>query len=262
MLNKTFYQRVLEIVRSTRTLSLPYFGKVEKLNFKNGDLSNIQTQIDLDIEKFLKQELEKVFPNIPFVGEELGGDTHSEIFWLVDPIDGTSSYVRGLPYCTTMLSLIKYGKVDFSVIYHFIEDNIYWAVAGSGAFCNGKRLQVSNRTWEHASLIFETRDKDFAHFLLDNLSNKIGYKHSCAGYDYILVASGEIEGRISLKPYGSIWDYAPGCLILKESGGIVYNLQSDDYNYTNLEHISCNSEEVYSKIVKYIDRFYNTNIFL
>ncbi len=260
MLEKASYQRVLEIVHSTRQLSLPYFGRVEKLNFKNGDTSNIQTQIDLDIEIFLKQELEKVFPSIPFVGEELGGDTSADMFWLCDPIDGTSSFVRKLIYFTTMLSLIINGIVEFALIYDVINDDIYWAVRNNGTFCNVKRIYVSSRTWDQSSLIFETRNKDFSHFLVDNLSQRIDYKHSCAGYDYILIATGKIEGRIALKPYGAIWDYAPGCLLVEEAGGIVCNLQSDNYIYTNLEHIACNSEEVYLKIVEYIDRFYNTNI--
>lgn len=262
MLKKATYQRVLEIVHFTRKLSLPYFGRVEELVFKDGDTSNIQTQIDLDIETFLKKELKKVFPKIPFVGEELGGDTSADIFWLCDPIDGTSSYVRGLPYCTTMLTLIDHGTVDFSVIYDFVNDDIYWAVKGSGAFCNSKKLQVSDRPWNQSSLIFETKNQDFSHFLIDNLSQRIDCKHSAAGYEYILIATGKIEGRITLKPYGAIWDYAPGCLLVEEVGGIVCNLQSDDYKYTNLEHISCNNKEVYLKIVEYIDNFYNKNMII
>jgi len=261
MLSDSEFQRLLNLVYNTRFLSLPSYGKVESVNFKNGDLSNIQTQIDLDIEAFLKNNLAEIFPQISFVGEELGGDRSEDTFFLVDPIDGTANYVRGTVGCTTMISLIHEGQVVLSAIYDFVRNKMYWAQRGSGAYCNGNKLQVSQRTWEHSSLMFETKNESFAQFFMKELRERYAFKYSCAGYEYALVASGKVEGRISVEPYGAIWDYSPGSLLVEEAGGLVFNLHSDQYDYKNLDHIVCN-KKIYLNIVESIDTFYNKKLIL
>ena len=261
MLNLNTTEKLLDLVRSTKYLSLPFYGNVEAINFKNGDFSNIQTQIDLDIEAFLQKNLQSMFPNIPFVGEELGGDISANKFWLVDPIDGTANYVRGTVGCTTMLSLIDNGQVEMAIIYDFTKDKMYWAAKNVGSYCNNEKLQVSQRTWNHSSIMFETKNEDFMQFVLKELKSRLDFKYSCAGYEYILVATGKVEGRVSLDPYGAIWDYAPGSLLVEEAGGVVRNIQSDLYDYKNLNHIVCN-KEVYLNLVENIDAFHNKQMIL
>src|SRR3989344_4151975 len=137
---------ILPIVRRVRKILLPYYGKVESRDKQSGATEDLVTELDTQIEHFLKNEFVKIYPDIPFVGEEYGGNRDSERFWLVDPIDGTSYFVRGLPFCTTMVALIEKVEVVFSVIYDFVNDIMYSAEKGAGAFANGKPIHVSDRS--------------------------------------------------------------------------------------------------------------------
>jgi len=203
---------------------------------------DVVTEIDIQVEHFLRDELSKTYPNIPFVGEETGGDRSAPVKWLCDPIDGTSYYVRGLPFCTTMLALIDSGEVIFSIIYDFVNDAIFHAQRGKGAFREQEPIHVSNRSLSGSYMSWETHiDK------LENLETHLELKeHSsffktiCAGWEFAMVAMGKLDGRICFDPYGKDYDFAPGSLLVQEAGGVVANLGTTTYDYTNLDFIAAN----------------------
>src|SRR3989344_3048338 len=147
---------VLPIVREVRNIALPGWGLANITEEKSGHPADIVTEFDTKVEEFLKEKLAEAFPEIPFVGEEGSGDRNAERFWLVDPIDGTGHYMRGLPFCTTMLALIEHGAVTFSVIYDFVSDKMYWAEKGKGAYMNDTPIHVSTRNFSQAYLSYET----------------------------------------------------------------------------------------------------------
>lgn len=235
--------KIIEIVRSTRKFSAPYFGKVEIKSHKGDKGFDVVTRVDDDIEKFLKSELKNIMPNVSFVGEEFGGDRNKSTFWLVDPLDGTGCFVRGLPYCTTMLALISEEKVAFSIIYDFVNDDIYHAELGKGAYRNGKRIFVSDRPLKRAYLVCETNtstSQQNVNLLLSLREESTLIHHCASGYDFMLIATGRIDGRLVCDGYGKDYDFAPGTLLVSEAGGVVRNFNSDSYNYRNLDFIACN----------------------
>lgn len=244
-------EKVIEIIRSTRKLSLPHFGNVADKGYKTDNTADVVTQIDQDIEEYLKAELGKIMPDVGFVGEEFGGDRTSRKFWLVDPIDGTGHFIRGIPYCTTMLCLIESGQVTFSIIYDFVNDIVYHAKLGKGAYKNGEKISVSNRTLKRAYLACEINSKkEENREILSYVRSKANLvNHIVAGYEYVLVATGKIEGRITYDAFGKDYDFAMGSLLVSEAGGIVKNFKSDTYDYTNLNFIACN-KNVYEELVK------------
>jgi myo-inositol-1(or 4)-monophosphatase len=136
---------VLPIVRRTRDMLLPGYGRIGELARKAGNAHSVVTELDHAVEAFLSAELQELDPDIGFVGEECGGDANAERFWLCDPIDGTVHYLRGMPYCTVMLALIEGHQVQLAAIYDFVHDIIYHAERGQGAFANGERIRVSDR---------------------------------------------------------------------------------------------------------------------
>ncbi len=209
------------------------------------------TKLDIEMEEFLATSLKKIYPSIGFKGEEFGLRESSDSFWLVDPIDGTGYFVRGIPGCTCMVALVDSGEVIFSAIYDFINDKLYHASKNEGAFCNNTKIHVSNRTLKEAYLYLECdfeKDNSAKYFQLKKLCMVLtsGYP---PGFEYAMVASGKIEGRINFNSFGYDYDFAPGTFLVKEAGGVVTNFGSDKFDYTNLNSISTN-KEVYEALVK------------
>lgn len=235
-------EKVLPIIKKTRDITFPYFGNAEILEHKSNSAHDIVTKIDKETEEYLKNELEKIYPDISFVGEEFGGDREAEKFWLVDPIDGTSLYSRGMPFCTTMLALVENNQVTFAVIYDFIRDIMYHAEKGKGAYKNGVRIHVSERPVSDSYIGWETHlDKpENLKIILELRKFSALFKAMCAGYEYAMVAEGKLEGRITFDPWGKDYDFAPGSLLVKEAGGFVANLGSKNYDYKNFNFIAVN----------------------
>lgn len=218
-----------------------HYGKVE-YELKEGMHNNFLTELDRKTELFLRERLLTFDPAIMFRGEEFGGE-ESATSWLVDPIDGTTHFVRGLPFCTTMVALIDNDKVALAVIHDFIRDDTYWAIRGEGAYCNEDPIHVSDRGLKHGMFTCET---DLSKS--DNLSLYLKLRETTrlidtmsGGYEFALVASGKIEGRISKDPWGSDYDYAPGALLVREAGGKVANIGQDNYDYHNTSHLATNA---------------------
>lgn len=240
-------ERALQVTRKAVTeagLELnQYFGKI-KPQSKDGDsyVGEVFTKLDHQTEQFLSKELGKFSANIGFRGEEFGVQSHADTTWLVDPIDGTAHFVRGLPFCTTMVTLIEDGEVIMSVIHDFVRNNTYWAVKCKGAYCNDKRISVSQRPLRQSLISFETKlekPENYAKYINLRKRANIIATISC-GFEFAMIASGKLEGRIGLDPYGKDWDFAPGSLLVSEAGGKATNIGMDTYNYQNHDFIIAN----------------------
>jgi myo-inositol-1(or 4)-monophosphatase len=134
---KNYYLSIAPIIEEAGIKLRKGFGKTEAIAFKSDAHASAVTELDRSTEQFLAERLHKLYPEIEFFGEESGGNDKASQFWLVDPIDGTGNFIRGLPFCTTMIALIQEGQPVFSVIYNFMTKEIYSAEKGKGATLNG-----------------------------------------------------------------------------------------------------------------------------
>ncbi len=239
-------EKILPIIRSTRDITLPLYGKVEVLAQKDEIPHNVVTKVDHEVEQYLKTEFSKIDATIEFAGEEFGGSRDLKKLWLVDPVDGTMHYVRGIPFCTTMVALIEDGQVVFSAIYDFINDVMYHAEKGKGAFQDGQIISISNRPVNQSVVALET---NMAKPINAEIRNKVRAKSLllqtiCSGYEFVLVATGKIEARICFYPFGKDYDFAPGSLLVSEAGGIVANIGTTTYDYRNTNLIAGNKDIV------------------
>ncbi|MBI2577226.1 MAG: inositol monophosphatase [Candidatus Wildermuthbacteria bacterium] len=219
------------------------YGNVKVVHEKVNSYVDFVTDLDRETENLLRERLRKVFTSVEFFGEEFGGNKEAERFWLCDPIDGTAHFVRGLPFCTTMLALVEDGNVVFSVIYDFVKGDFYWAQKGKGAWKNKEQIHVSNRSLKEGYVSFEVNIEKSEGNLQKYvwMDNHAGVFHTMsAGFEFAMVASGKLDARISLDPYGKIWDFAPGSLLVAEAGGVVANIGSKTYDYRNFDHIATN----------------------
>lgn len=248
-MNKQKLNKALTIaVESAKEIGqelIKHYGKVEvETKSSSGIIArDVVTELDRRTEKFLSERFKKFDPTIGFRGEEFGVENHSDTTWIVDPIDGTSHFIRGLPFCTTMIGLIEDGMVILAVIHDFVRGETYWATKDGGAFKDGVPIHVSTRSLNQAIVSFETKLEKPA-----NLKTYLKVKELVGGtistvncgFELAMVASGKLDAKITQDPYGFDWDYAPGSLLIQEAGGIVRNHGRADYNYTNHELIAGN----------------------
>lgn len=219
------------------------FGTANVTHQKSERGVDVVTQLDVDVENLIAQRLFDFDNNIGFVGEEFGERQQSDRFWLVDPIDGTSHFVRGIPYCTTMVALVEDGQVVLSLINNFVTHELFEAARGKGSKLNGQPIHVSTRSLKEAYIAYESDLKS-----PESLDKFLKMRHATTllttincGYEYGLIASGKLEGRICVEPFGKDWDYAPGSLLVAEAGGKVTNIGNSSYDYKNHNFLATNS---------------------
>ncbi len=238
----SYSDSLLPVIRQVRKIVLPSYGNIAVTAFKDASFASAVTEKDVAVEAFLRTGFAKLYPDISFVGEENGGDRSKERFFLVDPIDATGNFVRGLPFCTTMVALIEKGEVIFSAIYDFVTDTMYSAEKGKGAKKNGAPITVSNRTLQKATLGWETHLSVPAHMAtVAKLEAQCClFKVTASGYEFAMIAEGRLDGRVTFDPYGKDYDFAPCALLVKEAGGVVANIGKTTYDYRNVNFIATN----------------------
>src|SRR3989344_306606 len=242
MSQSSYTQTVLPIIRRAREMLMPHYGKV-LFRDKPGSTREVVTDVDVSVEQFYMHELAKYFSDISFVGEESGGNREVERFWLVDPIDGTSHFIRGLPFCTSQIALIENGGVTFSAVYDFVGDILYHAEKGRGAFANERVMSVSNRTLDASRLsaVFKLQDAEAYGRYLKLRSHCHTFHVGASGYELALVANGKLDGAVYYGRAGSKdYDIAPGTFLIKEAGGVIANIGAREYDYRNIDFIAAN----------------------
>ena len=121
------------------------FGEVENLQIKSKGVGDFVTNTDLKVEKSLLETLQYYFPNFTYISEEsekINGDKETIV---IDPIDGTTNFIHGIPYLGIVISKIVDDEIIDGIIYNPITNDFFWASKGKGAWCNNKRLRVSKR---------------------------------------------------------------------------------------------------------------------
>ena len=203
---------------------------VEQVTSEKTGAADLVTKYDIAVQGFLKRELLALLPEADFFGEE--GD-HAALTrpwtFIVDPIDGTTNFVRGIAFTNISVALALDGQVEYAVIYAPLLDELFSAQRGCGAFCNGLPIHVSARDMDHAvflcgSTIYDRSLTDRHFSLLRQLYDRgLDYRRfGSAALDLCQVAIGRVElfYECRLSP----WDFAAGSLIAAEAGGIVTTL--------------------------------------
>lgn len=180
------------------------------------------TQADRDAESLLRDLIESKFPGEAVLGEEFGGDDEIEERWVIDPIDGTKSFICGVPLFATLLSFERNAKPEVGVAYFPALDEMVYAELGQGAYWNGRPCRVStidrleNATIAcggHASAVNTGR----LNGILKLAEQTLATRTWCDAYGHCLVASGRVEAMVD--PKVSIWDVSAISLIVREAGG-------------------------------------------
>ena len=180
------------------------------------------SEADEETERALRNLLEKQRPEDGVLGEEYGTTGTTARRWIIDPIDGTRNYVRGVPVFGTLIALEEHGHVTVGTVSAPALGRRWWARRGDGAFCNGTRLRVSNISALKEAFIGYDSVTDFKPSQIE--SRFVDLLHACdrsRGFGdfwaHMLVAEGAID--IALEPKVATWDMAPIQVIVEEAGG-------------------------------------------
>lgn len=225
--NKGNRQFISEVLRSLRPQIMASYGTV--LHEIKDNLTPV-TEIDKEVEKVLKRLLLNQYPDIGFLGEEGGRSGNADRYWLVDPIDGTENYIRGLPGVTSIIGLVENERIVESYIFDPVENVLYHAQKGKGAFADGVPISVVERPLNRSFISFSS-GFDNGSPLPDALLKEGAYylsKFLGAGIKAVYLASGKIDGIIikSKRPGGE-WDYAPTRFLAQEAGAVFTPFDGD-----------------------------------
>lgn len=201
------------------------------------------TDIDIEAEQRMTRYIQDRIPGVLIFGEESGYDDTRlpETCWLIDPIDGTKSYLKNIPAFTSMGVLIHQDEAVASVIYNPTTDDMYHALAGQGAFCNSKRLDLTSIALPK-QIFCKSKVIAVLGALLQEKSVTAKIGPSGAGYGFSLVASGQTAARFHLYSGPHIHDHAPGALLVREAGGDIIPVFEDTYILKTRSFIACHPE--------------------
>ena len=204
---------------------------------ENKGLHDLVSYVDRASEKQIIEELSKLLPESGFIAEEGTSDKHGERFnWVIDPLDGTTNYIQGIPVYAVSIGLLDGEELVVGVVYEVGRDECFYAWKDGGAFLNDKPIHVSNRENIHEALLatgFPYNDfsklNQYLEFLKWTMKNARGVRRlGSAATDLAYVACGRFEAfwEYDLKP----WDVAAGVVIVKEAGGVVTDYKGgNDY---------------------------------
>tara|TARA_B100000989_G_scaffold279312_1_gene241821 strand:- start:221 stop:931 length:711 start_codon:yes stop_codon:yes gene_type:complete len=221
------------------------FGEVEKLQVSKKGPRDFVTKTDKYVERILIDELSKTKKNYSFLSEEIGkiNNRDKENVWIIDPIDGTTNFLHGIPHFAVCIALQSQQNIISGLIYDPIKDEMFFAEKNKGAFLNNQRLRVSKKN-SLDDCLFSSNHEGVK---LSNLNMRYS---GCASLDLAYVAAGRLDGYFHNNI--NIWDIAAGSLMVQEAGGLVNDISK--FNNHNI-NIRASSDAINQKMLENLKNF-------
>lgn len=249
---------LIKIIKKAGNILKDGFFTDKNITFKAK--KDLVTQFDVAVEKYLKKKFSKRFKNFNIIAEE---SDNSNIEFnnsiIIDPIDGTTNFVNGVPHTAISVGVYKNKKPYLAIVYNPILDELYTAKIGKGAFLNGKKLKVSlENNFQKALLATgfpytSGTDENDLNDVVKKIKDVLPLcqdlrRLGSASLDLCYVARGTYEGyyEMNLKP----WDVSAGVLILTEAGGKVSNIVGNEYNLFEDKYLVASNGKIHDKFIK------------
>ena len=222
------------------------FGEIENLQIQSKNIGDFVTNADLKTEKILLETLQYYYPKSTYITEEseiIQGDRETIV---IDPIDGTTNFIHGIPMVGIVICRVLNNEVTEGIIFNPILNEFYWAAKGSGAWCNNKRLRVSKRD-NFTDCIIGTGvpfvNRIYTGYLdeIDSISKKCAGLRSvgAASINLAYVAAGKIDGYWEKNL--NLWDVGSGVLIVREAGGKITLPDGNQWETNSIDILASNS---------------------
>mgnify|MGYP006188663333 FL=1 len=226
------------------------FREVENLQVSSKGPGDFVSRADKEAERVIMEELRSARPSYGWLGEESGEEAGEDPTrrWIVDPLDGTTNYLHGLPHWAVSIALEHKGEIVAGVVFDAAKDELYWAEKGAGAYCNETRLRVSGRRNMMESIFATGVPFGGKSTLPATLQDFARLMPVCAGVrrfgaaslDLAYVASGRYDGYWERGV--KTWDVAAGLILVKEAGGFVGPLREGRDIFESGSLIATNTE--------------------
>ena len=229
------------------------FGEVENLQVSRKGAADFVSQADITAERTLREELEKARPDYGFIMEEGGkvaGAHPDSPVWIIDPIDGTTNFLHGIPHFAISLAVMEKSRLLAGTIFDPARNEFFYAEAGKGAFLNDRRMRVSGRRTLPESLFAtgipflghgtDETDIQFLAELKTVMQASSGVRRmGTASLDLAWVAAGRYEGFWERGL--NIWDIAAGVILVREAGGFVSDFAARDKSLESGDVVAANA---------------------
>ena len=223
------------------------FGELENLQVSKKGPKDFVTKTDKKVETILIDELTKSKKNFSFITEETGKilNNNKEVFWIIDPIDGTTNFLHGVPHFAISVALQQEGDIIIGLVYDPIKNEIFYAEKNSGAYFNNNRIRVSNKS-NIEDCLFSTNCEG-----IQSVYPRLNLRNTgCAALDLAYVGSGRFDGYFHNKI--NIWDIAAGKIIIEEAGGKVTDINQFKINEID---IRAGNSNIFEKMLNKLDNF-------
>ncbi len=234
---------LISALKASGETLLGYYNKPIKIKQKESQ-SSIVTEADIKSETIIINLIKERFPAHNIISEESGfTDNNSEYTWIIDPLDGTSNFASGIPWFGILISLLKNEVTVMGGAYLPVQDLLYFAEAGKGAFRNGEPLaMISNMELKDSlfafcidyteDIAFLNRGIEIYKYIVKSSRN---IRSTNSLIDFLYVAEGKFGGVLNL--YTKVWDISAPGLIISEAGGIMKNIDGNDIKFSVGEEI-------------------------
>jgi myo-inositol-1(or 4)-monophosphatase len=255
--NKQYLKVALLAAKQAAPIFKRYFGCPKKVSIKDHNIRNMVTEVDLHIEKLIRQIVFKNFPAHKVIGEEYGSQKlmKDDVVWIIDPIDGTNNFIRGIPLCCISIAVWRNGKPEVAVLYNPLTGQLFHAVAGKGAYLNNKKIHVTKVDRVNKALggigwsLKMSRAKEMFGTIVPfvNKARALGTTAlqlayvACGVYDYYTVNDMHI------------WDVAAGVLLIEEAGGKVTDWQGRKIK-NNVQELVASNGKIHGQLVNQLKK--------
>mgnify|MGYP003324264599 CR=1 FL=1 len=251
----------LRAARKAGDLIVRASDDMDRIGYRAKAAADYVTEVDLAAEKEILYHLGKTYPEHAFHCEESGfsGNEESEYVWVIDPLDGTSNFLRGIPHFAVSIACLHRGKIEHAVVYDPIRREEFIASRGRGAQLNGHRIRVGDRL-DPAEALFGTGIPFLGHcdehleWYTASLAAVTGHsmgvrRAGAASLDLAYVAAGRLDGfwEMGLNP----WDIAAGALLVKEAGGLIADLAGGEDWYES-GNIVCGNRKLLRQMLAWV----------
>ncbi|KGM21942.1 inositol monophosphatase family protein [Stenotrophomonas maltophilia] len=218
---------MVKAARLAGNVLLRNINKLEALNVVQKGRMDYASEVDADAEKVIVKELKRAYPEYGVFGEEGGVQGERRHMWVIDPLDGTSNYLRGVPHYCVSIALVENGEPTDAVIFDPLRNELFTASRGAGAVLNDRRIRVADRKDLEGTMIhtgFAPRERSRASAQLKSVDTLLVQaedirRTGSAALDLAYVACGRADAYFEAGV--KAWDIAAGLLLVREAGGKV-----------------------------------------
>jgi len=256
-LNSANINVMVKACRKAAKIIIRDFGEIENLQVSLKGPGDYVSASDKKVEKIIIEELLKARPNYSVLSEEIGEINNNNSFrWIIDPIDGTSNFLHGVPHFAISIGLEHKNEIICGIVYDPIKDEMFSAEKGNGSYINNQRMRVSGRSKLKDCIIFSggprsaSAHKELAFKEYKKFSSHVDIairKLGSASLDMAYVAAGRCDGFWQRDL--NYWDIAAGIILVKESGGFVTDFNGG-YKYLENKTILATNAKINNEMIE------------